>query len=177
MGRDGLGARYGLPLRPELPARIARLPNRMCSTMPQRPVELILARELASSLTVAVLLVDEKGDTLFFNEPAELIFGRHFDEIDALPFEERAAILAPRRENGQPMPVEDLPGMVAMRQRRPVHATFHMHGLDGVLRPLEATAIPLENAGGDLLGAFVLMWSPVDDAARHSASTAMQARI
>src|SRR4051794_35850271 len=51
-------------------------------------VELILARQLASGLTVPVLLVDARGDTLFYNEPAEVIFGRSFDEITALPFEE-----------------------------------------------------------------------------------------
>src|SRR3990170_4166123 len=110
-------------------------------------VELILARQHASVLAVPVLLVDARGDTLFFNEPAEAIFGRHFDEIDALPFEERAAILAPRRENGEALPAELLPGMIAMRERRPAHAEFYMHGLDGILRPVEATAIPLESAG------------------------------
>jgi PAS domain-containing protein len=58
-------------------------------------VELILARQLASGLAVPVLLVDARGDTLFYNEPAEAIFGRRFDAIDALPFEERAAMQAP----------------------------------------------------------------------------------
>ena len=125
----------------------------------QAPVELILARQLASRLAVPVLVVDARGDTLFFNEPAELIFGRSFDEIDALPFEERTAILAPRLPDGRPMPVHGLPGMVAMRDRRPAHATFHMSGFDGVLRAVAATAIPLESAGGHVLGAFVVMWS------------------
>jgi PAS domain-containing protein len=121
-------------------------------------VELILARQLASGLAVPVLLVDARGDTLFYNEPAEAIFGRHFDEIDALPFEERTAILAPRRENGETLPVEQLPGMIAMRERRPAHAEFYMHGLDGILRPVEATAIPIESAGGHILGALIVMW-------------------
>ena len=133
--------------------------------MAQHPVELILARQLASDLAVPVLIVDAHGDTLFFNEPAELIFGRRFDEIDALPFEERSAILAPRFEDGRPLPVEELPGMVAMRRRRPVHAVFHMHGLDGVLRPVEATAIPLQG-GKRLLGAFVVIWDdPLEEPA------------
>ena len=121
-------------------------------------VELILARQLASGLAVPVLLVDDRGDTLFFNEPAEAIFGRQFDEIDALPFEERAAMLAPRRESGEPLPVDQLPGMLAMRERRPAHAEFYIHGLDGVLRKVEATAIPLESAGGHVLGTMVVMW-------------------
>ena len=131
----------------------------------QQDVAIILARQFASELSVAVLVVDSLGDTLFFNEPAERILGRPFHEVDALPFEERAAILAPRGDDGRPMPVEQLPGMVAMREHRPAHVSFHMHGLDGILRPIEATAIPLLNAGGHVLGAFVVLWARSDDVA------------
>jgi hypothetical protein len=52
------------------PARIRRVAL--------RPVELILARQLASFLAVPALLVDSSGDTLLFNEPAESIFARRF---------------------------------------------------------------------------------------------------
>jgi PAS domain-containing protein len=120
-------------------------------------VELILARQLASGLAVPVLLVDARGDTLFYNEPAEAIFGRRFDEIDALAFEERTSLLAPRRQDGEPLPVEQLPGMLAMRAHRPAHAEFYIHGLDGILRAVEATAIPLESAGGHVLGTLIVM--------------------
>ena len=126
--------------------------------MPQYEVELILARQLAGGLAVPVLLVDQRGDTVFFNEPAAELFGRRFDEIGALPFEARTAILAPRRADGSQLPVDELPGMQAMRDRRPAHVAFHMHGLDGVLRPVEVTAIPLESARGHVLGAFVVLW-------------------
>lgn len=121
-------------------------------------VELILARQLANGLAVPVLLVDARGDTLFFNEPAEAIFGRRFDEIDALPFEERTAILTPRLEDGEHLPVDRLPGMIAMRERRPAHAEFYIHGFDGVLREVEATAIPIESAGGHVLGTLIVLW-------------------
>jgi len=125
----------------------------------QYEVELILARQLAGGLAVPVLLVDARADTVFFNEPAEVVFGRRFDEVDVLPFEERTALLAPRYADGRPLPIEDLPAMRSMRERRPVHAAFHIHGLDGVLRPVETTAIPLESAGGHVLGALVVVWS------------------
>jgi len=127
--------------------------------MAQYEVELILARQLAGGLAVPVLLVDSRADTVFFNEPAEVFFGRRFDEVDALPFEERTALLAPLHADGRPLPVDELPGVVAMRERRPAHVSFHIHGLDGVLRPIEATAIPLESAQGHVLGAFVVLWS------------------
>jgi PAS domain-containing protein len=126
--------------------------------MAQQPIELILARQLASGLVVPVLLVDERGDTVFFNEPAELLFGRRFDEIDLLPLERRTALLAPADADGRPLRVDRLPGMVAMHERRPFHATIQIQGIDGVLRPVETTAFPLESAGGNLEGAFVILW-------------------
>jgi PAS domain-containing protein len=132
--------------------------------MAQYEVELILARQLAGALAVPVLLVDSRADTVFFNEPAGDLFGRRFDEVNALTFEERTSLLAPRLADGRPLPVDALPGMQAMRDRRPAHAAFHMHGLDGVLRPVEATAIPLESAGGHILGAFVVLWPQDPDA-------------
>ena len=52
-----------------------------------------LADRLLRRVAVPVLLVDARGDLLYINEPAEQIFGRRFDEIDALPFAERGAIL------------------------------------------------------------------------------------
>lgn len=137
----------------------------------QRPVELILARQLAFSLAVPVLLVDTNGDTLFFNEPAESMFARRFDEIEALGFEERTNVLAPRRTDGGPLPAQDLPEMVAMRDRRPAHAALLIHGFDGVLRPVQATAVPLESGGGDVVGALVVLWARSDPTPTSPATT------
>ncbi len=127
--------------------------------MPQHDAELILARQLADGLAVPVMLVDARADTLFFNEPAEALFGRRFDEVDALPFETRTRLLAPRHADGRPLQMDEMPGVRAMRERRPAHVAFHIHGLDGIVRPIEATAIPLESARGNVLGAFVVLWA------------------
>jgi len=40
----------------------------------QQDVAIILTRQFADGLSVAALVVDGRGDTLFFNEPAERIF-------------------------------------------------------------------------------------------------------
>ena len=126
--------------------------------MPQRPVELILARQLASSVSVAVLLLDSRGDTLYFNEAAEEILGRRFDEIDTLPFEQRTSLLDPRDRLGRRLPPDQLPAMIAMRERRPVHAGFWIHGLDGGTRPVEATAVPLQGVDDKVVGALIVVW-------------------
>ena len=49
-----------------------------------RAIELILAKQLASSLAVPVLLYDREGTVAFFNEPAEIFLGARLDQADAL---------------------------------------------------------------------------------------------
>ena len=58
----------------------------------------------------------------------------------------------------QLLAVDQLPGMVAMRDRQPAHVAFFIHGYDGTRHAIEATAIPLESARGHVLGAFVVLW-------------------
>ena len=49
------------------------------------PIQIILARQLAGYLSVPVFLVDQTGNLLFYNEPAEVILGQRFDETGAMP--------------------------------------------------------------------------------------------
>ena len=41
----------------------------------QKPLEIILMRQLASYLAMPIFLVDPRGDMLFYNERAEAILG------------------------------------------------------------------------------------------------------
>ena len=52
------------------------------------PIQIILTRQLAGYLSVPLFLVDPKGNLLFYNEPAEVILGRRFEETGALTAEE-----------------------------------------------------------------------------------------
>jgi PAS domain-containing protein len=126
--------------------------------MAQQPIELILARQLAQRMAVPVMIVDDRGDTLYFNEPAEAVLGTRFDELDTLTQEERTRFMAPRDPDGHKLAPQELPTSIAMRERRPTHAIFEIAGIDGIRRPVESTAIPLEGAGGHMLGAIVIIW-------------------
>lgn len=50
--------------------------------MAQREVELILLRQPASYLTIPIFVVDTKGTLIYFNEPAEVLVSRRFEEPD-----------------------------------------------------------------------------------------------
>ena len=104
------------------------------------------------------MIVDEHGDTIYFNEPAEAILGTPFDELETMTPEERTRFMAPRDAGGHKLAPQELPAMVAMRERRPTHAVFEIAGMDGIRRPVESTGIPLEGAGGHMIGALVIIW-------------------
>ncbi|MDQ3937127.1 MAG: PAS domain-containing protein, partial [Chloroflexota bacterium] len=108
--------------------------------MPQRDVGLILMRQLASGLAVPVILVDGEGDLLFFNEPAGVLLGERFDEVGDMPLERRRRLFAFRDEHGNPLPDDQPPLIVALRDQRPVHRRVWMLGFDGVDRAVEVTA-------------------------------------
>jgi PAS domain-containing protein len=133
--------------------------------MPQRDIGLILMRQLASELAVPLLLSDEHGDLLYFNESAELLLGRRLDEVGDLPLEERRAAFAFRDEQGEPLPDDQPPLIVALREQRPVHRHVWLRGFDGINHKIEVTAFPLLGGGGHLIGGVAMFWtSPGDQA-------------
>jgi hypothetical protein len=126
--------------------------------MPQKDVELILMRHLASYLAVPILLVDSAGTLLFYNEPAEALLGRRFAETGELPFAEWTRLFPMTAKDGSPLPPEARPLGTALRQRRGTHGTFCLQGCDGISRSVEVTAFPLAGQGGRHLGAVAIFW-------------------
>ena len=91
------------------------------------PIQLILIRQLAGYLSVPLFLVDPKGSLLFYNEPAEVILGRRFEETGAMSAEEWSAAFTPLDQERQPLPPENLPPQD--------HACQAAAGLQAVLHP------------------------------------------
>jgi PAS domain-containing protein len=126
--------------------------------MTQREVGLILMRQLASGLAVPTIIFDDEGDTLFYNEPAEVLLGQRFDDVGELPLSGTARIFALRDDKGEPLSADQVPAAVAMRERRAVHRMVWVRGLDGVDRLVEVTAFPLLGGGGNLIGSVAMFW-------------------
>jgi PAS domain-containing protein len=125
--------------------------------MSQQPIELILVRHLGSRLVVPVFVVNEAGDLVYFNEPAEGVLGRRFDEIRAMPFDEWTTAFLPSTE-GREMAADELPLVIALRKRVPAHARFDIVGGDGVNRTIEVTAFPLVTPPDSMTGAVAMFW-------------------
>ena len=121
-------------------------------------VELILMKQVASYLAMAVFLVDPAGNLLFYNEPAEALLGCRYDETGEMPLEEWGTIFTPVDRTGTPIPPTDLPLAIAVQQQRPAHGGFRMKGLDGVAHDILVTAFPLVGQHDRHLGAVAVFW-------------------
>ncbi len=126
--------------------------------MPQEAIELILLRQCASHLAMPIWLMGSDGSLLYYNEPAEPILGRRFDEAGEMPGEELSRMFETRDDDSSPIAADDLPINIALSRRRPAHRPFQIRGLDGVWRKIEVTAFPIEGQGGRHLGAMAIFW-------------------
>lgn len=124
----------------------------------QKPIELILMRQLASYLAMPILIADREGDLLYYNQPAEAILGRRFAETGEMRSEEWVQTLPLYEEDGSPIPPERRPLLVALREHRVVHRRVRIQGLDGRSRRIESTVLPLDGQGGRSLGGAIIFW-------------------
>jgi hypothetical protein len=122
------------------------------------PIQIILLRQLAGYLGIPLFLVDPKGDLLFYNEPAELILARRFEETGAMPAKTWASVFTPVDEQGKPIPPEDLSLMIALATQRPAHKRLYIHGMNGARRHIDVVSIPIVGLQCELLGAAALFW-------------------
>ena len=125
--------------------------------MAQYQIEMILLRQVASYLAMPIFIVDPQGTLVFYNEPAENILGKRFEETGEMSREEWwTAFLTD--EQGRRLEPEEVPVMIALNDRRPTHGDLWIQGLDGVRRHIEATAFPLVGQSDRFLGAVALFW-------------------
>ena len=124
----------------------------------QKAVELILARNLLSTITTPGFLIDEAGVLVFYNEAAGVLLGRRFEEAGKMAPEEWGATWGPFGRRGKPIPLEELPLTVALRQGRPAYSTFTIKSLSGEEHEIEAAALPIVNTEGTA-GAMVFFWT------------------
>ncbi len=123
----------------------------------QKPLELILARNLMSALSTPAFLVDEGGVLVFYNEAAGALLGKRFEELGTVGAEEWGSLFGPFDQNGDPIPYDELPLVVAVRNGRPAHAEFTIRSTDGIQHDVEAAAFPILTAHGSQ-GAIALFW-------------------
>ena len=127
----------------------------------EQPLELILARNLVSIVSLAAFLFDAEERLVFYNDAAANLVGKRFEEVGTMTREQVTAELGPLDKRGRELPVDEVPLAVALRESRPAYGRFFIHSDRGLV-PVEAGALPLVGPSG-LHGAMVVFWVPEDD--------------
>jgi PAS domain-containing protein len=123
-----------------------------------KSIQLILARQFASSIATPILLVDTTGALIYYNEGAEAIFHQRFDETGEMPAAEWTARIGAVDDDRNPIPPENRPMARVLAERLPVSQTQWSRGVDGEWRHLRITAFPIIGERGVLFGAMSIFW-------------------
>ncbi|MBS1886343.1 MAG: hypothetical protein JSU06_04055 [Actinobacteria bacterium] len=142
--------------------------------MSQKPLELILARNLMSALSTPAFLVDEGGLLVFYNDAAGTLLGRGYDEVGQVGPREWGGLFGPYDGAGDAIPYDDLPLVRAVRAGRPAHASFGLRAFDGRIHEVECSAFPILTARGSQ-GAIAILW-PVEPDPADAVGTAAAGR-
>lgn len=124
----------------------------------QRPLELILARNLLSTLSTPAFLVNQPGDIVFYNEAAGVLLGRRFEENGAMSAQDWLEAFGPFDEQGNAIPLEKQPLAMALRRNMPGHSRHRIKTLAGGNEyTVEVSGVPVIGNDG-FLGAMIFMW-------------------
>ena len=123
-----------------------------------KPIQIILARQLASSLSMPILIVDTKGTLIFYNESAEAILDQRFQETGEISADEWSGRFALADEARNPIAQEDRPTMMALSERKPFSRTVWMRCGHREWLHVSITAFPLIDEAGQFLGAQMIFW-------------------
>jgi len=124
----------------------------------QKPLELILARNLLTSISTPAFLLDDEASVVFYNEAAAAVLGRSFEEAGTMTAEQWTTAFGPFGRDGSPVDVDTLAVTEAIRAGRPAHATFEIRTGSGAVQPIEASAFPIVASDHGSSGAMILFW-------------------
>jgi PAS domain-containing protein len=125
-------------------------------------IEIILNRQLADCLAIPVFITDTAGNLLFYNEPAEEILGKRYEDTGEMPVEEWSTIFKSKDENGVLLAPEELPLVKTLMNQLPYYKTFWIESLQGKTEKISVTSYPIIGRGNVFSGAVALFWRPTE---------------
>jgi PAS domain-containing protein len=125
---------------------------------PQKPLELILARNLLTSISTPSFLVDAEGTLVFYNEAAAAVLGRSFEEAGQMTVAEWTEAFGPISQEGDPLDFNEVSLTQAVREGRPAHGRFRIRTAANPEQPIEAAAFPIVASPEGSSGAMIMFW-------------------
>ena len=126
--------------------------------MSAHEIEIILSRQLADCLTVPVFIVNPEGTLIFYNEPAEGILGKKFQDTGAMLVDDWGTSFFPHDEDGKDIHPLELPLVQTIRNKVPAHKTFWIKSLSGKSTKISVTSIPIIGRSKKFSGAMAIFW-------------------
>lgn len=126
-------------------------------------IEIILNRQLADCLSIPVFITDTAGNLIFYNEPAEEVLGKRFEETGEMPVEMWSTIFKPLDDDGSALPPDELPLVKTLKNAHPYHRSFWIESMKGKNQKISVTSYPIIGRTGKFLGAVAIFWSSKDE--------------
>ena len=116
----------------------------MASPRSQKPLELILARNLLTSISTPAFLLDDEAAVVFYNEAAAAMLGRTFEESGRMEAEQWTRAFGPLDGGGAPVEVDALATTDAIRVGPPLACRVHDPAAQTAsAHAIEASAFPI----------------------------------
>lgn len=131
--------------------------------MPAYEIEIVLNRQLADCLSIPVFITDTAGNLIFYNEPAEEILGKRFEETGEMPVAQWSTEFKPVDEQGKVLPPDELPLVKTLRNASPYHKSFWIESLQGKNQKISVTSYPIIGRTGNMLGAVAIFWKSTEE--------------
>jgi PAS domain-containing protein len=140
------------------PIGLAGWKNGHVAARAQKPLELILARNLLTSISTPAFLLDEHGALVFYNEAAGALLGRSFEDTGRMATDEWTSTFGPFDDDGRPIPIDSLHLTESIQEGRPAHANFKIRAASGEHEAIEASAFPIVASEEGSSGAMIFFW-------------------
>ena len=126
-------------------------------------IEIILNRQLADCMAIPVFITDTAGNLLFYNEPAEDILGKRFEDTGEMAVDEWSTVFKVKDDLSQTMAADELPLVKTLKNQLPYHKTFWIESLQGKAERISVTSYPIIGRSGTFLGAVAIFWRPSEE--------------
>ena len=127
------------------------------------PIEIILNRQLAECLAIPVFITDTVGNLLYYNEPAEDILGKRYEDTGEMPVEVWGTIFKSKDESGKLLDPEELPLVKTLLNQLPYFKTFWIESLQGTTEKTSVSSYPIIGRAGIFHGAVAIFWRKPDE--------------
>ncbi len=126
--------------------------------MAAHEIEIILTRQWADSLSIPVFLTDTDGNLIFYNGPAEEVFGKRFEDTGPMPQSEWSLMFNPRKTQDDTISAEEIALVRTLRTQQPAQGSLWIDSLDGQMHFLNVSSFPIMGKSGLTLGAVAIFW-------------------